>query len=461
MRRLKVVSVVLSAFLVGTELKAQSPNFPQPALFEGADDGTQWADFAQPENSEVTPIFFQQTQPGTASPNATNQFGAGGQANPGLNLGPQPAPGRQNPFANNQRATSRQQYLSRLNRAPDLFGDSFIPQTLALNLDHLDNSSTSQGLPDTGTLEANVPIGGGTRRFKNEQARALPTDRVFFYFNHFHNAVEVKQLSNVNRSASANVDQFTLGAEKTFGEGNWSVEVRMPFAGSTDIGIPGFRYQSDGVGNLTATLKRLIYSDENTALAMGLAVTTPTGSDADATIPVEVPDVGIGNVRIHTENQAVHLLPYAALQYTPDDNWFFHGFAQVDVAANDNTVNITGARGNSSGTFREQTLLYLDASAGYWWYRSDDDESLTGLATVLELHYTTSLDDSNTRIIGSGDFLSIGNSRNRIDVVNLTCGVHTEWWHHTSLRGALVVPLGGEADRFFDSEIQLSLVRRF
>ena len=110
-----------------------------------------------------------------------------------------------------------------------------------------------------------------------------------------------------------------------------------------------------------------------------------------------------------------------------------------------------------SDSLADQTLLYLDASAGYWWYQSTDDSGLTGLASVVELHYTTTLNDADTANLTGG---FIGNLDNRFDVLNLTAGVHSEWSGNTAIRFAVVVPLDRD-ERFFDSEMQVSIIRRY
>jgi hypothetical protein len=163
------------------------------------------------------------------------------------------------------------------------------------------------------------------------------------------------------------------------------------------------------------------------------------------------------NSRIEFKNDAVHLLPYLALQSSPDENWFFHAFTQVDIAANENKINVQGIGFSESDSLADQTLLYLDASAGYWWYRTANDSGLTGLASVVELHYTTTLNDADTANL-SGAF--IGNFENRYDVLNLTAGVHSEWSGNTAVRVAVVVPLDRN-ERFFDSEAQVSVIRRY
>lgn len=382
---------------------------------------------------------------------AGNAAQAGQQPQPALRPNPQPQP---NPLANLQ---NRRPTLARQSRAPDLFGDSFTPVTIGVIGSKLDDLGITSIANLQGNYEANVPLGAGTRRFKNEQTRALPTDRLIFVYNHFHNAVELKRFSGAGpQSDIENVDQFTIGFEKTFGDGLWSIETRMPFAGDSDLAVPGIGIDSGYTGNLALTLKRLLYQTEDLAVAAGLAVTAPTGSDTQV-------NIANGAVRVLIENEATHLLPYLGVQFTPDDDWFLHAFAQVDVAANPNSVSLsspflaTGSRGNVT----EQTLMYLDLSAGYWWFRAENQEGLTGLASVLEFHYTTTLNDAKSSDVGGVGFLNLGNGLNRFDVVNMTVGLHSEWSTNTLVRTAVVVPLGGEEDRFFDSELQLAVIQRF
>tara|TARA_R110002072_G_scaffold303121_1_gene494564 strand:+ start:100110 stop:101549 length:1440 start_codon:yes stop_codon:yes gene_type:complete len=347
------------------------------------------------------------------------------------------------PFAAFEPPSRNNPFLARLSRTPDVFGDSFNPVSAAIFLNNLIVSSPLD------QVVTDLPLGGGMRRFKNEHARALPTDRVFFLYNHFHNAL---RFETDNTSVTDNVDQFTFGFEKTSDDGQWSFELRMPFSGDVDLAGDDAAVESNGVGNLVGTLKRLLYSDSNFAAALGLAVVAPTGSDATVTF-----SFAGQSARTEFKNDAVHLLPYLALQMAPDDNWFFHTFVQVDIAANENKVNLQGPGFSDSGSLADQTLLYLDASAGYWWYRTTNDSGLTGLASVVELHYTTTLNDADTANL-NGAF--IGNFENRYDVLNLTAGVHSEWSGNTAVRVAVVVPLDRD-ERFFDSETQVSVIRRY
>ena len=52
---------------------------------------------------------------------------------------------------------------------------------------------------------------------------------------------------------------------------------------------------------------------------------TPTGSDVDGLLG--------GSFPFHIENEAVNLLPFVGLTAAPNDSFFVHAFAQVDVPA--------------------------------------------------------------------------------------------------------------------------------
>ncbi|MCH7988792.1 MAG: hypothetical protein IID46_06515, partial [Planctomycetes bacterium] len=85
---------------------------------------------------------------------------------------------------------------------------------------------------------------------------------------------------------------------------------------------------------------------------------------------------------------------------------------------------------------------------------------LTGLAAVLELHYTTALQDTDSVSAGDGS-LVLSNTINRFDVVNLTVGMHAQINRMTDVRIGGVIPLRNSQNRFFDSELMVSVVRRY
>lgn len=341
-----------------------------------------------------------------------------------------------NPFVNPQ---PNQPYLTRLSRAPDMFGDSFGSFT---GVKFPNAMSTFGENPDI-----RLPKPGGPRVFKNEQSRAMPTDRVFGLYHHFQNAFQLE-------TADANVDLFTLGFEKTFLEGQTSIELRMPLSNPVGLstGVTGQSFQTHAAGDLIVTFKGLLYSDESQAVALGLAVNTPTGSDLNVTVG------GVGNFTL--KNDATHLIPFVAYQATPNDDFFFNGFLQFDTPTNANSAQSRSGAGGTTitnGSVTDQTLMYVDASFGYWLFRDDEAEFLQGLASVLELHYTTTLTRADNVDLKVVEF---GATSGQYDVLNMTVGLQANIARSTLIRAAFVTPLRDGKNRFFDSEFSLAVVFR-
>jgi len=342
----------------------------------------------------------------------------------------------------------------RLAGTPNMFGDFF--------------NNMGGGLRTSRAI-ADLPLAGASRREKvAEDDNALPQDRVFFLYNHFENALHMESgidpFMLTDRSFS--VDRYTFGLEKTFLDRCWSVELRMPLAGETDFSTPQFGVSGGSTGNLAVVVKRLLYESDTAAVAIGLGIDTPTGSDVQGYASFVAPKFTFFSVH----NDAVHLLPFAGFVRAPNDRFFYQGFAQVDIAANGNRIDYQNVYNSSiinsgrAGILNEQNLLYLDLSGGYWLYRNPCACGLTGLAAMLELHYTTTLQD--TDVVQRSAFptafqLTFENCYNRVDVVNLTVGLHSEFANHTLCRVGAVFPLQSGDNRSFDSEVQVQIERRF
>ena len=320
-----------------------------------------------------------------------------------------------------------------------MFGDSFLPLSVTLQVDG-----------EKGVLD--LPLAGGSRRFKNEHSRALPTDRVFGTYHHFQNAIEARALEPGFVQSNANIDRFTVGFEKTFFDGNASVELRMPMSVPASLSGSGFNYQTESAGDLVVVLRGLLYSDESQAVGLGLTINAPTGSD----LTVNLPNVG-GNFTV--ENDATHLTPFLAYQAAPTENFFFNSFLQVDFATNANSLQLRniGNGGIENRSLTDQTLLFLDTSFGYWLFRDPDAEFLTGLAGLLELHYTTALTDADV-VSSANQQVVFGANSGSLDAINLTIGLHTEINRSTVIRAGYVTPLRDGNHRFFDSEFTVAVI---
>jgi len=389
-------------------------------------------------------ILLAQGPAGDAAPApATQQPGTAGGARD-----TSPTPSQSDFLASLYGRTAASEPSNRLAGTPNMFGDSYM---------EIGNGMMVSG-PD-GYSSSNSPLAGGNRRLKiAENDNSLPQDRVFFLYNHFQDATSIDD-STVTPVAqrSISLDRYTIGFEKTFVDGLWSVELRMPFGGGYDYESPGFASSAGQVGNLNIVFKRVIYRSETTLAAVGLCIDTPTGSDA----------TGMGQgVQYDIHNQALFLMPYLGILRVPNDKLFYQAFLQVDVPTNGNRIDYVDTNGTpTSGTFGtldDQTLLYADLSVGYWLSRNPCADWVTGLAGVVELHYTTTLQDADI-VTGttSSRFFSFGNFSNRVDVLDLTVGLHAELGNQTLCRVAGVVPLRTGDDRLFNGEVQVQLERRF
>lgn len=364
------------------------------------------------------------------------------------------------------RPSARSSY-ARQARAPNMFGDSpgiggqltenavvfFIPV----------GGNAVVGCPcGTGDVTDLPGLGGGVLKV-SENNKPVPMDRAYFVYNGFQNALTVGQ--PVPRDV--NINRYTVGFEKTFDDGLWSLNVGMPFTNSLDLNSDAFTVNSGSVGNLAVFAKRLNYSDDVLSISSGLGISLPTGSDLTVQFHQFNPVQG----RTDTEslilnNQSVHLVPYVGFLSMPTDEVFYQGFLSVDVAANGNDV-ILGTPGTNVGTLTPQNLLQVDFSAGTWLAQSPDAYYLTGIAAIAEVHYTSTIQDSDTILLPTqpdvGPLVNgqLGNVFNRIDIVNLTAGFQFQIGNFSNLRVAAVIPLRDQPNRQFDSEIQVSFNRLF
>jgi hypothetical protein len=363
---------------------------------------------------------------------------------------PMEAPRRPDPRV--RRSTRGSQQVGfLLASVPKMFGDVNINGATAIGfIRPIDNASQLVGNVD-------IPLGG--RRLKiAENGSPIPDNRVFFSYNHFHNAMAVDFVDPLAPPGApptvfqqGHVDRYVVGIERMYWDDVASLEVRMPFLSSFDFVGGGTETHGGNIGNLALMLKYLLYADDFKAVGAGLSIDLPTGSDVRL--------FGLdGPARIN--NDAVHLLPYLGVAMSPSDDWFLQFFGQLDFAANGNRVVFAGSDG---ARYNDQNLLYLDLASGWWLYRNPDAPVWTGLAGITELHYTTAIQNSDTVVVAQGpNPYFLANQCNRFDALNLTAGLDATLGETTSLRVAAVVPLNsGEDDRLFDSELQIQVNRRY
>ena len=342
----------------------------------------------------------------------------------------------------------------RLTRVPDMFGDSFIPGGRLSVQQVVGTVGIGAGL--------DLPVAAGTSHLMiGENNKAVPVDRVYFNYNHFDDAFENRITqddttdllpADVLRN-DADLDRYTFGVEKTFWQGRGSMELRVPFAGGNELSVTGpFEPVAVGggdFGNISLIAKLLLWAADDVALSSGVGLELPTGDDAVATI---------GPNRYRYENDSYRIHPFLSLLSDYDSGFFFNGFAQLDLTANGNRLWSAG----ELGRFNDQHLLRLDASWGYHLCRPRRTRLIHDVAAVVELHYVTSLVDSDNLlfVVPFDRVVTMSNRYGQMDILNLSAGLHTQLGEDSLVRVGCAFPLR-EEDRVFDGELMIQLTQRF
>ncbi|MCA9169981.1 MAG: hypothetical protein KDB23_20035 [Planctomycetales bacterium] len=292
-----------------------------------------------------------------------------------------------------------------------------------------------------------IGAAGGDRRVKfAENNSPFPRNRVFFNYHNFNNAVTDPNGSDLD------VNRYTFGVERAFYDNLLSAELRVPFAGTLSA-TPESGGSTSGTefGNITLAFKGLLHQDECRAVSAGLAVVLPTGRDYI---------VGGDVVDNIFRNESVHLQPFLGLYYAPRPKVFTQFFSQLDFDTQGNGVTVAGI----SDTLREQTLMFMDLSVGYWLHKNPRARYFRSIAPMLELHYSTSLESQGYGAfegvsINSGSTIFIQDRRK--DVLNLTGGLFFDLTQMTTVKVGAIVPLRTGFDKQFDAEFGVQVSRRY
>lgn len=325
--------------------------------------------------------------------------------------------------------------------------------------DFFGNTARIAGPSYGGTLPENgfnIPIGGGDRRFKiAENVSPIPVDRWFVNYNHFSQPVR-----NISRSG-IDVDRVTLGLEKTILDGSSSIEFRLPIVGGLDS-TQGLNRSGDQTatefGNMNLVFKSIVMQCGNeSALTAGLTLNLPTAKDG------QLLD-GTGSRIAIVGNDSVHLLPFVAYYRQHTSRTWSTAVMQLDFDLSGTQFYNDFSGGNRVlyGRYQEQNFLYLDYSLGHWFYEDCCGNSFIRRAAVIgEIHYSTTINDTDTASSGPSPGDIVTNPFNRIDVVNATAGLRFQLGDNYLLTAAAVAPLKDGENKLFDSEIAILLTRRY
>jgi len=281
-----------------------------------------------------------------------------------------------------------------------------------------------------------------------ENSSPIPRDRILFNYSYYNNVQFTPGGTDVNR--------YVVGFEKTLFDQMFSIELRAPFASTLNSNIYP-EGQATGTdtefGNLTLYFKALMLTGDSYAIGAGLGVSAPTADSINLLAPNGTPFVRI-------ENESVQLLPYVGAVYAPNERFFAQALLQIDTVTSGNPVFLNNAQTGPQrlGTLNDPTWLFASFNVGYWTYRADPSERLSGIAPLFEVHYNKTLQDTDS--IAFGPF-QIGDTFRDLEMVNLVAGANFEFFGRTYLSLAYVAPVTSGPDRFFDGELRVLFNRYF
>ncbi|MEX0725257.1 MAG: hypothetical protein WD065_03250 [Planctomycetaceae bacterium] len=286
-----------------------------------------------------------------------------------------------------------------------------------------------------------------------ENSSPIPRDRILFNYSYF---------SDVRLApGGVNVNRFTPGFEKTFLEGDGSLELRVPFATTLDSDITDGVYSTGDVefGDVMATLKYAFARTDTWVASAGFGMIFPTADDIDLSNRT-------GQQLLKIENESVHILPYIGGAFAPTERFFVQGIFQIDAPVNGNTVLIVDDPFNPSeglvraGKLTPATFMFIDVSTGYWFYRANEwdlenSDGITGVAGIFEIHYNKTLNDFDA-INFQGNTVGANND---FEQLNLVAGGLVEVNADASLSFGYAVPVTN--DRVFQGEFRCNFTYLF
>jgi hypothetical protein len=119
-------------------------------------------------------------------------------------------------------------------------------------------------------------------------------------------------------------------------------------------------------------------------------------------------------------------------------------------------VNDTFSQGGltSAGAIRDVPFVYADIGSGYWLFRKEEGQGLTGFSATAELHYNATLDSTN--VVNHG-FYRIGSVYNSVEMLNVVVGGHLFFNYNTALTVGYAFPIGNSVDQMFTGELRAFL----
>ncbi|MCA8984167.1 MAG: hypothetical protein R3C12_08000 [Planctomycetaceae bacterium] len=285
--------------------------------------------------------------------------------------------------------------------------------------------------------------GGAGRNKASQNNNILPQDRIFLDASWSDNAL----FDSATDARAHDVHRTIFGIEKVLNEGLFSVELRLPMINGYDSNASAVNNAPSALGtefgNMYVGFKRVLWQEEGRTLTAGLGVTLPTGNGTDYML--------LGDVAANIENETAYLKPYLAYS-RQNGATFFQVWSELDLAVGGDEVSVGGL---AIGEYQSQNLYSLDMQLGRWlYYNPDASGIIKGIAPIVELHYTTTINDTdNVSLVQN-----FSNPFNRMDFWNITMGTQMQLGNRSNLRLAASLPIrNGSQDETHASDVTLFL----
>lgn len=323
---------------------------------------------------------------------------------------------------------------------PNMIGDIFPPLATII--------TSSPQSPFVTTARVPATAAGAFKISDNDSP--WPQDRVFFTYNYFsvpRTAVTTYAFGQPQTTwVDTNLHQQVVGVEKTFFNGYFSLELRLPFSqyqggsgvqqvntGNSTIAVPIGIGDDALVGDLTLLWKYVLFNWHDQFLFTGgMNTTLPTSQGTTAVTPAGFrpfnitsettgfpkpgpnPNVPVSSFQVETLHTTL-LQPWVGYLWR-GDNFFFQGFTAVLVPTD----------------WRDVSFIFNDLSFGYWLYRSPD-RFISGVAPVAEIHLNTPLNHRG----GSAEPIGYP------DTLNMTGGLILNLGRSSTLTLGVATPVTG------------------
>jgi hypothetical protein len=278
--------------------------------------------------------------------------------------------------------------------------------------------------------QSEIPRGKRIKAVDNNSP--LPQDRVFFNYNYYHKAFHA-DFGRIGRS-DVSLDNYTFGIEKTFLDGLFSVDLRIPLHSRVSHNFGNtFLNQQNNMGDVYLAAKVLLRDWEHGALCSGTGMAFPTGSDITAS-------------EFQIKHRSFHLTPFLGYIASPIDRMYFTFWGQLDFdCTGDRYIANSGTR---TGVVQDTAAGYASASIA-WFFFENRCHWLQSVSGICEFHYSGTIKNQDAFDIGSIASEPVGS----LSLLNLTAGFQYRLANGLDGRVAAVAPLTTGREALFPFEL--------